>query len=75
MADCRYDIGLEVKDMQPEGEIGRFEFPAMRVAEVDIRGGIDLEMRAIDWMFKTRARGARAPSARRCDEAGGRVRK
>ena len=50
---CRYDVGLEVPDMVPEGEVGRFQFPAMQVAEVEIRGQIDLEMRALDWLYGT----------------------
>jgi AraC family transcriptional regulator len=51
--DCRYDVGLEVPAATPRGEVGRFEFPAMQVAEIEIRGGIDLEMRALDWLFGT----------------------
>ncbi len=50
---CRYDVGLEVPDVKPCGEVGRFQFPAMQVAEVEVRGAIDLEMRAIDWLFGT----------------------
>jgi AraC family transcriptional regulator len=50
---CRYDVGLEVPAVTPDGEVGRFEFPAMQVAEVEVRGGIDLEMRALDWLFGT----------------------
>ena len=46
---CRYDVGLEVTDVTPCGEVGRIEFPAMQVAEVEVRGPIDLEMRALDW--------------------------
>jgi len=53
LEDCRYDVALEVDDVQPEGRIGRYEFPAMRVAEVTIAGGIELEQRAIDWLFGT----------------------
>ena len=53
LEDCRYDVGLVVDDIEPEGEIGRFEFPAMRVAEVVLSGDIELEQRAIDWLFKT----------------------
>jgi len=52
-ADCRYDVGLEVPDVEPSGEIGRFEFPEMTVAQVEVRGTIDLEQRAIDWFFRT----------------------
>ncbi|WP_438481817.1 AraC family transcriptional regulator [Oleiharenicola lentus] len=50
---CRYDVGLEVPDFKPAGEIGRMHFPAMQIAEVEVRGGIDLEMRALDWLFGT----------------------
>lgn len=50
---CRYDVGLEVPDVTPCGEVGRMEFPAMQVAEVEVRGPIDLEMRALDWLFGT----------------------
>src|SRR6266498_2060036 len=47
---CRHDVGLEVPDVIPCGEVGRTEFPAMQVAEVEVRGTIDLEMRALDWL-------------------------
>jgi AraC family transcriptional regulator len=53
LEDCRYDVALVVEDVEPAGEIGRFEFPPMRVAEVVSSGGIELEQRAIDWLFKT----------------------
>jgi AraC family transcriptional regulator len=53
LKDCRYDVALVVDDVEPEGEIGRFEFPPMRVAEVILRGDIALEARAIDWLYKT----------------------
>lgn len=49
--DCRYDVAVEVDEVEPEGEIGRLEFPAMTVAEVELRGSIELEQRAIDWLF------------------------
>jgi AraC family transcriptional regulator len=51
--DCRYDVGLEVAHVEPHGEIGRMDFPEMLVAEVEVRGPIDLEMRALDWLFGT----------------------
>ena len=57
---CRYDVGLEVQDQRRVqvaggigGEVGRFAFPAMCVAQIEVRGGIDLEQRAIDWLFGT----------------------
>jgi len=53
LEDCRYDVGLVVDDVQPAGEVGRFHFPAMRVAEVIVRGDLELEARAIDWLYKT----------------------
>ncbi len=53
LADCRYDVAVEVDDVVPEGEIGRFEFPRMQVAQVEVRGAIDVEMRALDWLFGT----------------------
>jgi AraC family transcriptional regulator len=52
-ADCRYDAALVVDDVEPAGEIGRFEFPPMRLAEVVLSGDIALEARAIDWLYKT----------------------
>ncbi len=53
MSDCRYDAAVEVDDVRPEGRIGRFQFPAMRVAEVRIAGDIALEVRALDWLYGT----------------------
>lgn len=50
---CRYDVGLEVPAMRATGDIGRIEFPAMQVAEVQLRGGAELELRALDWLFGT----------------------
>lgn len=51
--NCRYDAAVEVDDVCPNGLIGRFDFPAMRVAEVRIAGGLELEARACDWLFET----------------------
>jgi AraC family transcriptional regulator len=53
LANCRYDVALVVDEVEPAGEIGRFEFPPMRVAEVVLSGDIALEARAIDWLYKT----------------------
>lgn len=56
LEDCRYDVAIEIDpDMPgvPEGEIGRFQFPAMTVAQVTIRGDLALEQRALDWIFGT----------------------
>lgn len=51
--DCRYDVAVELDDFIPEGEIGRIRFPPMTVAEVELRGSIELEQRAIDWLFRS----------------------
>ncbi len=53
LPNCRYDAALVVDDVEPAGEIGRFEFAPMRVAEVIVRGDLALEARAIDWLYKT----------------------
>ena len=53
LKDCRYDVALVVDDVEPAGEIGRFAFPPRRVAEVVVRGDIELEARAIDWLYRT----------------------
>jgi AraC family transcriptional regulator len=53
LEDCRYDVALVVDDVVPSGEVGRFLFPPMRVAEVILSGDIELEQRAIDWMYNT----------------------
>ena len=53
LGDCRYDVALVVDDVEPQGEIGRFEFPPMRVAEVVLSGDLALEARAIDWLYRT----------------------
>jgi len=53
LKDCRYDVAVVADDFEPGGEVGAYDFPAMQVAEIEIRGGIDLEMRAIDWIFGT----------------------
>ena len=51
---CRYDVGLEIPaSTTVGGEIGRLELPAMRVAEIEVRGAIDLEQRVIDYLFGT----------------------
>ena len=49
---CHYCIAVEVSsDFKPSGEIGRYRFPAMLVAEVEMKGGIDLEIRLMQWLY------------------------
>ena len=51
--DCQYYIAVEAHGFKPEGEVGRFRFPPMTVAEVEIKGGIELELRALQWLYGT----------------------
>src|SRR5262249_21303877 len=37
---CQYHVAVEAEDFVPKGEIGKFTFPPMQVAEVEIRGGL-----------------------------------
>ncbi|MCC4620971.1 helix-turn-helix domain-containing protein [Xanthomonas cassavae CFBP 4642] len=48
--DCRYDVAVEVAHGRPYGDIGLFRFPPMKVAEVVIRGDLQLEARAFTWL-------------------------
>jgi AraC family transcriptional regulator len=53
LEDCRYHVAVEAERFTAKGEVGRFSFPPMLVAEVEIRGGIDLELRALQWLYGT----------------------
>jgi AraC family transcriptional regulator len=49
---CRYDVGLEVPAATPtEGDVGLTSFPACAVAEVEIAGTIEVELRALQWLY------------------------
>lgn len=51
---CRYDVGVEVPPSTPvPGGLGLQVFPAMNVAEIVLDGPIDLEQRALDWLYGT----------------------
>ncbi len=50
---CQYHVAVEAERFVASGQIGRFRFPPMTVAQVDIRGGIDLELRALEWLYGT----------------------
>lgn len=56
LADCRYDVAVECAELPPAaslpGDVGLHRFPAMRVAEVSMGGGIDIEMRLFDWLYR-----------------------
>lgn len=51
LESCQYHTAVEAERFTPKGEIGRFRFPPMVVAQVEVRGGIDLELRALQWLF------------------------
>jgi AraC family transcriptional regulator len=51
LEDCRYYVAVEAERFTPRGEVGRYRFPPMTVAEVAIRGGLDLELRALQWLY------------------------
>ena len=51
---CRYDIGLEISsDVEVGDAVSTTRFPAMLVAEVPMAGGVELELRALDWIYTT----------------------
>ena len=50
---CRYDIGLEVPATTiADGEVVITTFPPCLMAEVGITGSVDVELRALDWLFR-----------------------
>lgn len=53
LEDCQYHVAVEAERFVPRGEIGRFRFPPMVVAQVEVRGGLDLELRALQWLYGT----------------------
>ena len=51
---CRYDIALEVPvATAADGDVSLTEFPACLMAEIPIAGPGDLELRALDWFYRT----------------------
>lgn len=51
---CRYDVGLEVPGTAlADGEVSITEYSPCLVAELDIAGSIDVELRALDWLYLT----------------------
>ena len=56
LSDCRYDVAVECPEPPPAGslpgDVGLHRFPGLRVAEVAMDGGIDVEMRLFDWLYR-----------------------
>ena len=51
---CRYDVGVEVPaSTRADGEVSVTGFPACRIAEIEIAGPLDLEVRALDWLYRS----------------------
>ena len=51
---CRYDVGVEVPPELVVGDaVSVMEFPPMMLAEIEVAGAIDLEQRALDWLYGT----------------------
>lgn len=48
---CAYYTAVEAERFAPRGEIGRYRFPPMTVAEIEMRGGVDLELRLFQWFY------------------------
>ena len=51
MVQVQSTFAVEAGRLTPEGEVGRYRFPPMTVAQVAIRGGLDLELRALRWLY------------------------
>jgi len=68
---CRYDVGVEIPaSAVVDGEVSVAELPAMQLAELAIAGPIELEMRALTWLFTTWLPGSGlAPDHQPCFEA------
>jgi AraC family transcriptional regulator len=49
--DCQYYVAVEAAGFTPKGEIGRTRFAPMIVAEIEIRGDLELELRALQWLY------------------------
>lgn len=70
LEECRYHVAVEAEEAAARGEVGRFRFPAMLVAEVEVRGGIDVEIRALQWLYGTwLPRSGYVPDDQPCFEA------
>jgi AraC family transcriptional regulator len=51
LKDCRYHVAVDAERFTPKGQVVRYHFPPMTVAQVAMRGGLDLELRALRWLY------------------------
>jgi AraC family transcriptional regulator len=71
LAQCRYDVAVVVPEAADLGdEVNSARFPPMRVAELAVAGGIDLELRALEWLYSSwLPRSGMSPDHQPCFEA------
>jgi hypothetical protein len=51
---CRYDVGVEVRgDTSAAGEVSINTFPPCLIAEVEIKGTVEVGLRALHWLDLT----------------------
>lgn len=54
LEDCRYDVAVVVPADVRIGEgVSETTLPDMRIAEVAMAGDVEMELRAIDWLYRT----------------------
>jgi AraC family transcriptional regulator len=51
LEDCRYYVAVEAERFTPRGEAVPHRFPPMTVAQVEVRGGLERELRALQWLY------------------------
>jgi AraC family transcriptional regulator len=51
LEDCRYYVAVEAERFTSKRDVVGYHFPPITVAQVAIRGGIDLELRALQWLY------------------------
>jgi len=51
---CRYDVAVELPaGAAVDGEVSVAEFPPMKLAELEVKGPIELELRALQWLYRS----------------------
>jgi AraC family transcriptional regulator len=51
---CRYDMGVEVPDaVDADADVSITTFPASLAVEIEIKGGVEVELNALQWLFTT----------------------
>lgn len=51
LEDCYYNIAVVADNVFAAGEVSCFQFPRMVVAEVEVRGSLELELQAWQWLY------------------------